>query len=739
MASVGAGAWALLVLVGTLNGCVTPPHDRNPSHSTDDAPTVTDTDVVGAADTDEGVLPAQDTDSPPDPVPHLVWTELISDIFAARGCNASWFGDLAGDGSTRATYYHPFAGGRHVAGADDPWYTLLVDAMCDVDHDGTAEQRGLVLAYDPATGTVVDQPNLPDDFVSLGLILPTQLHRQLHGLMVVDLDDDGQSEVLKDIRNSSGTEPPDYFLRYDADQGRLVALPDFAANAPDGALSSGPTSFGLSDVDNDGLIDVEWLGRVDGRPAEFGPMSTLVQAGDDTWQFQALYEPCAVRNVGSGVGTLWQKPGGLQIRITPGDELGHCQAQKHDVSGDPVLNSDGYPTFAACDIGAAALDTPMGMATADLNGDGNPELLVSTDNEAVFSILAYQDFFDAQPYNVSQLYAAERPDAIDVARHIIPWAVEGVDIDSDGHVDIVAASGEDAVDHSDPAACALQATCIGRQPVGVWWNPGVPGPGGFPDLAYVGLDHILGNKPPIMNANGTVFDDVDEDGDVDFLFSPVTDGEPLLYRNDTELGHRFCLRGHGNTSNALGVGSFVEVETSDGHIQHFQVGGSSGPNVQTGTPQVCVGLGEHTHATVRWTWPSGYIQTVENVPAGGAHLIEEPAIFSVLSPAGDVVPASVSRRNPNGASVRLLLCAYSDAPVQFGDAPQRLTSTPIVEVTKVSFGAGSHSFYATSGPPPQGCVEYGAFAYSSRPTSTVYSVVINGTPLRVHPRLWWGD
>ncbi len=672
-----------------------------------------------------------DTDAPNgDTLPTLTWTEMftVSGLCAPPSCTTAWSDPNDVWHANPVTYVHVVAGGWRVAGPQDPWFTVLADVERDLDGDGTFETRGLVLAWDPATRALIDQPLLPDDFVSLGLMLPEDVHREMVGLSIVDVDDDGVSELAQTSRRGTP------LLRFDAATARLEPVGTFLDEGLSDALAAGPTNLGLVDVDNDGLLDLEWPSM---PYVTDSAVVTFVQAGRGTWEHQTLYTVADGWETGSGLGTLWSDAGGNQIRLMPGNAMGECFAQRLD-GGVPVMNSDGYPLFAPCLISVPDAGPGMGVATVDLNGDGAPEIVSARDQARRLNIVEVRDVASAQIFNVASLYDAELPLAYDRPMPTVPWAVGPLDLNRDGWRDIVTASGED---YTFNAPCETQANCLRVQPIGVWINPGVPDgverATAHPNLRNLPLDHVLGAVPPIGDFNGGLYVNVDGDGDADMLFSPVYGGEPRMFLDDTDgPNHGFCLRARGTTSNALGIGSVIEVETKDGAVQSFQLGGDGGPNVHTGQPEVCVGTGTFKEATVRWTWPSGTQQTLTHVPArrGGepaAYVIEEPATLVMLDADG----APSTRRVLAGEAVTVQVCAFGDAPLRLGEPPARLPIAPTMVLFAEDLRGAASALSPIEDVAPPGCRAW--TVTSSTPGTTRLSVTVDGVASRVHPRVWW--
>jgi hypothetical protein len=100
----------------------------------------------------------------------------------------------------------------------------------------------------------------------------------------------------------------------------------------------------------------------------------------------------------------------------------------------------------------------------------------------------------------------------------------------------------------------------------------------------------------------------------------------VVLRN--EGGHRrgwLRIVTRGTRSNRDGIGARIKVVSASGLVQHATVSTALG-YLSASDRRVLVGLGDDTSAKlVEIRWPSGAVQTFEQVPAGQTLVATEPA------------------------------------------------------------------------------------------------------------------
>ena len=122
---------------------------------------------------------------------------------------------------------------------------------------------------------------------------------------------------------------------------------------------------------------------------------------------------------------------------------------------------------------------------------------------------------------------------------------------------------------------------------------------------------------------GAAMGDLSGDGNLDIVYSNYHAGVTLL-RNDCDAGHVVNVDLRGTVSNRYGVGATVRVESALG-VQVRPLALARG-YMSSSEPMVHFGLGADT--VIRRmvvAWPSGHVQTFENLPVDRRFTVTEPS------------------------------------------------------------------------------------------------------------------
>jgi hypothetical protein len=234
--------------------------------------------------------------------------------------------------------------------------------------------------------------------------------------------------------------------------------------------------------------------------------------------------------------------------------------------------------------GVADPNAGMGIAAADYSGDGRPDLFVSNSRGQTHAV-----------YRAGTAGFTDTRSAFSHAfgRNLTGWGNSWVDLNNDGHLDLVLANGEIPVKNLVKDA----------RPVQVLEQV----PSGFVDATKL----VGAEKLPLVNGRGLAAADFDNDGHVDIAVNTVG-------------GKLMLLRSTGGTGNWLEVrlprfapGAVVTAVLADGRklVREVHAGSSY---LSSEDPRVHFGLGKATklvELTVRY--PGGRVATLR---AGGDRL-----------------------------------------------------------------------------------------------------------------------
>jgi hypothetical protein len=234
----------------------------------------------------------------------------------------------------------------------------------------------------------------------------------------------------------------------------------------------------------------------------------------------------------------------------------------------------------------------MGIASRDLDGDGMPEVYLTSQGDNKLQALAAgpgrPEYTDVA---LRRGATAHRPYSGDRTLPSTAWHPEFADVNNDGFVDLFVSKGnvEAQVDHAmrDPNNLLL----------------------GQPDGTFVESATAAG-LASFVSSRGAALADLNLDGLLDLVIVHRRENVSL-YRNlgagtdgaDEPMGHWLALRPRQGSANRDAVGAWVEVRAGETTWRVERTVGGGHVSGQLGWTHV--GLGRAERAEVRVIWPDG--------------------------------------------------------------------------------------------------------------------------------------
>jgi hypothetical protein len=299
------------------------------------------------------------------------------------------------------------------------------------------------------------------------------------------------------------------------------------------------------------------------------------------------------------------------------------------------VNNDGYIDFLVADMAATSHQRDQHLI-ADARGrtEETPGLAPKYHRNALL-------------LNTGTGYFQEGAFLAGIAATDWTWSVRLEDLDNDGRLDLFVTNGFPR----DPGADVVQRIMRAETPaerIRIMYESPPQAEvhlalRNMGDLEFrnVSSDWGVGKKGVSF---GAALGDLSGDGNLDIVYSNFHSGVTLL-RNDCDSGHVVNVTLRGTVSNRCGVGATVRVESALG-LQVRQLTLARG-YMSSSEPMLHFGLGADT--TIRRmvvSWPSGHVQTFENLAVDQRYTVTEPSRRIPIPP--DPVPppaqfAEVSR------------------------------------------------------------------------------------------------
>ncbi len=280
----------------------------------------------------------------------------------------------------------------------------------------------------------------------------------------------------------------------------------------------------------------------------------------------------------------------------------------------------------------------MGIASADVSGDGYPEYFISTMAGNRLRQLAdgpdrptFVDTAYARGVDVAQPFAGEDIDMPSTA-----WHAEFDDVNNDGRLDLYVSKGNVEL-MPDHAADDPSNLLIG-QPDGTWVEGAI-------EAGIVHYDRTRGASLVDLNLDGLL--DLVE----------VVRTEPVrIWRNagggtpaePAPMGHWLAVELEQDAANRDAIGAWIEVSTESGsQTREVTIGGG---HVSGELGPVHFGLGEPERASVRVTWPDGELTEWLPVAADQRIRITRDSGDPVVLPSATTMTGALGivRESPHG-------------------------------------------------------------------------------------------
>jgi hypothetical protein len=407
-----------------------------------------------------------------------------------------------------------------------------------------------------------------------------------HGALWSDLDRDGDLDLL--LLNESITDKPQLYnelWRNNAD-GTFTEV-GAAANVL--ALDHITRGLAAADFNRDGLLDifgvVQDISRFPNTPPNYSP-NNLLWRNDGNLQFT---------DVGVAAGVAMPDAGGKRTAAWA----------DYDNDGWPDLivmpdsslyRNNGDGTFIDVTIAAGIVrsDQSQGASWADYDNDGDLDLFVTRGFNTPTSSLLYQNNGDGTFADVTE--------SAGIFNTTLARSAAWGDYDNDGLLDLYIVNFKNAT-----------------TPNRLYRNNGN---GTFSDVT---VDTGTAAQVPGGGAHGG-WVDYDDDGFLDLF---ITNGEStntgpyVLLRNGGNSNDWLKLRPIGVASNPEAVGARARVQPDVGDLRYGVNTGSAHWMSQSNLP-MHFGMGTSSYSSsIEITWPSGLLQTLENIGNGQTVTVTE--------------------------------------------------------------------------------------------------------------------
>ena len=237
----------------------------------------------------------------------------------------------------------------------------------------------------------------------------------------------------------------------------------------------------------------------------------------------------------------------------------------------------------------------MGVDAGDYDGDGRPDLFVTN----------FQDDYNTLYHNDGNLTFTDVTFAAKLGQasfNRLGWGTGFQDFDNDAHLDLFVANGHvyPQVDGAHlPRETYAQQSQVFRNLAN----------GQFEEVTLTAGSALQ----VVKSSRGAAFGDFDNDGRMDLVVINMDDTLTLLHNVTRNTDHWLTVRTIGSRSNRDGIGARLRVKAG-GRIQVGEVK-TAGSFASANDPRIHFGLGAAgTVEGLEVAWPSGKKQVFTNVP-----------------------------------------------------------------------------------------------------------------------------
>ena len=387
------------------------------------------------------------------------------------------------------------------------------------------------------------------------------------------------------------------------------------------------TSCAFLDYDLDGDVDLYAVNYMkfsiaENRWWETQGIRTYCSPTDQITGSHFVSEPDILyRNNGDGTFTDVTESAGvlhraLGLAVAVGDYNNDGAPDLHianDMEADLFYHNNGDGTFTeTADFTGTGYDengvpgSGMGNAFGDYNNDGYLDLVVS--NASSLPVLLYQNentgFFTDVSF-VSGIGAVTLP--------YFKWAVEFIDYNNDGFLDLFVANG-----HLQENISLFSESTYPQADLMFRNERRQDGTYHFTDAsAEVGLAQL-----PKRVSRGAAFGDYDNDGDIDIFLNNSNQPATLLRNEGGNSNHWLTIQPIGTQGNTSGIGTKIIVKADD--LSFFKEVRSGASYLSQSDLRVHFGLGKNSEVdTLEIHWQSGLTERFANLKSDQILRIKE--------------------------------------------------------------------------------------------------------------------